>query len=205
MDNQQRSTSQEIYKQHPIYTRLEVSNFGNIRCFKTKRPRYTRQGKKGYIVLSYKVKGKPKQLKVHRLVAELHLPPPSMELVVKCKHEHYGKVIVKHLDNDKTNNHVSNLEWSDHKGNVEQAYSDNLIPFLKGEMNGRAKLTDSLVHEICKDYQEGMTPTQAIHKYGIPRQQATKIKAGFSWKHIWCQYDIKVNRRGKRSSTIRKE
>jgi len=205
MDNQQRSASQEVYKQHPEYPVLEVSNFGKVRNSYTKAKRYTNINKQGYPITQLKEKGKVKTLKIHRLVAELFLPPPCTELVKKCSKEHHGKVLVKHLDNDPTNNHVSNLEWSDLRGNTKQAWDDGLIKAVKGQDHCRAILIDDVVHKLCEDYSKGMMPKEAILKYGISRQQATKIRAGYQWKHIWEKYDIKVNRRGERSSTIRKE
>lgn len=204
MDNPQVSHSEETFKQHPIYTRLEVGCFGTIRNVKTQVIRYTNIGKSGYKTFIYKIKMKPKNLKVHRLVAELFLPPPSRELIEKCEKEHWGKVLVKHLDNNKLNNSYLNLEWSDHKGNTRQALDDNLIPPLKGELNGRAVLIEDLVHSLCEDYQGGMLPKAAVIKYGISRAQATKIRAGFAWKHISEKYNIKVNRRVK-TSTISRE
>lgn len=195
MDNQQRNTL-EIFKQVASWPSLEVSNFGNVRSSKTKVLRYLGTDKRGYKVVQIKRCGVRHTLKVHRLVAECFLEPPSAELVDKCRGEHWGLVLVKHLDNDKTNNRVDNLEWSDLSGNTSQAYNDGLIPPRKGESNGRAVLSEELVHRICKSFQEGMMPSEAIKVYGVSRSQATKIRAGHQWKHIWEQYDIKVSRRG---------
>lgn len=206
MGNQQRSTQEndEVFKQHPVYHRLEIGDKGTVRDFKTKRVRYTCVSKQGYLSFNYKIEGKPKCLKVHRLVAEVHLDAPSKELIDKCSNEHWGVVLVKHLDNNKLNNHKENLEWSDLEGNTKQAWGDGLCSGLAGELNGRAELTEKVVHEICKDYELGMKPRDAVIKYGISRQQSTKIRAGYQWRHIWELYDIKVNRRntGKRSTTI---
>lgn len=193
--NKEREVTMEIYKVHPIYDRIKISNYGNVRCVKSNRIRYTKKSKSGYICLMYKINDKPKLLKVHRLVAETHLAPPSDELINKCSKEHWGYVLVRHLDNDKTNNHVSNLEWCDHETNYRQAFEEGLIPPLKGELNGRAVLTEDLVHKVCQFYQDGGQPLEAQALFGISRPQATKIKSGHAWKHIWEQYDIKVNRR----------
>ena len=189
-----------IYKVHKEYPMLTISNTGSVLTTKTGIVRYTRISKQGYAVTQVEVNGKIKTLKVHRLVADMFLPEPDEALVLKCSNEHHKKVLVRHLDNDKTNNHFTNLVWSDQSTNTKQAWDDNLIPSLVGESNGRATLSDSLVHKICKDYEDGMKPKQAVEKYGISQQQATKIKAGIQWKHIWCKYNIKVNRRVKTST-----
>jgi hypothetical protein len=203
MGNQQTSLPEtEVFRQHQLYPVLSISQYGNIVNSKTGKPRYTTTNKQGYLVTQIVEVGKRKTLKVHRLVAEMFLPEPDEELLLKCSKEHHGKVLVKHLDNNKLNNYYTNLMYSDLLGNTVQAWDDGLIFGLKGSLNGRATLSEDLVHAICKDYQEGMKPKAAVAKYNISTQQATKIKAGIQWKHIWCQYDIKVNRREKVPTTI---
>lgn len=59
--------------------------------------------------------GKRRYLRVHRLVAEAFIPNPN------------GYDIVMHLDNDKTNNNVTNLKWGTVSENTQQAYNDGLI------------------------------------------------------------------------------
>ena len=44
-----------------------------------------------------------------------------------------------------------------------------------------------------------MQPKEAEEVFNISKQQASKIKAGIQWKHIWEQYNIKVNRRKKKT------
>jgi uncharacterized coiled-coil DUF342 family protein len=194
MGNQQPSFLIE-YKRHPIYTMLEISNLGEVRNYKNKKVRYTRINKQGYRITQVTINGHVKTLKIHRLVAELFLNSPSQELVEKCSKEHWGEVLVKHLDNDKLNNNVNNLEWCDLFSNTIQAWEDGLIPSLKGELNGRSKLTEEVVHKVCKFFEEGGSPKEAVIEFGISKQQATKIRSGISWKHISNQYLIKPMRK----------
>lgn len=66
----------------------------------------TRKNEKGYLhVILYKDR-KPKSYRVHRLVAQNFIPNP----------ENYPEV--NHIDEDKTNNAVNNLEWCDRSYNV---------------------------------------------------------------------------------------
>lgn len=194
MGNQHRNNLEEWkeYKENPKY---EISNYGSVRFTQSKQPKATHADAQGYLVIQYKVCGKKVSKKIHRMVAETFLEPPPQELIDKCSKEHWKVVLVKHLDNNKTNNHFKNLEWSDLKGNTKQAWDDALIVGLKGSENGRAKLTEIIVEKMCKDFQDGMMPKEVVAKYGCSQQQATKIRAGIQWKHIWCKYDIKVNRR----------
>lgn len=53
---------------------------------------------------------------IHRLVALTYIPNP------------HNYPAVRHLDNNKLNNHVSNLEWCTYQTNVRQAHDDWLMP-----------------------------------------------------------------------------
>ena len=166
----------EIWKQSSLIPRFEVSNLGNIRYLKNKQQKYKTVNKKGYVEIHYKDGGFKKTKKLHRLIAEEF-----------CNNIH-NKPCVNHKDANKQNNVASNLEWCTHKENMRHAFSNNLVPPLKGELNGRALLNEELVHKICKDYVKGLQPVEVIHKYSITRNQAIKIKSKLTWKHITSQY-----------------
>lgn len=73
----------------------------------------------GYMWLRVRPCGK--QYKVHRIVAMAFIPNP----------EH--KPQVNHIDGNKQNNHVSNLEWATAKENVNHALKTGLLKPLYGE------------------------------------------------------------------------
>lgn len=90
----------EIWKKIEGHEQYEVSNYGRVRS-KRKVLKPFVNGR-GY----YRVEIGHKNLRfVHRLVAEAFIENPN------------GYPIINHKDEDKTNNHVSNLEWCTHKYN----------------------------------------------------------------------------------------
>lgn len=60
----------------------------------------------GYYYIHVTIDGKRKNLSVHRLVAEAFIPNPDN---LPC---------VNHINEDKTDNRVENLEWCTHKYNL---------------------------------------------------------------------------------------
>lgn len=184
-----------VWKTVPSWSKFEVNNLGEIRHVNGK-PKYINISKQGYVVLQTKLDGKIKTLKLHRLVAETFLEPPSEDLITLCSKTHWGIVCVNHIDGNKLNNKVENLEWCTQEYNNKHANATNLVPALKGSLNGRSKLNENTVHEICLLFQNTNIKTQDVaDKFNISLSQVQKIRCGIAWKHIWCQYSIKVNKR----------
>lgn len=73
---------------------------------------------KGYLRVQIYVGGKPVTEKVHRLVARHFIPNPD------------NKPQVNHIDGDKTNNYIENLEWVTNKENSDHAMSNGLMDNL---------------------------------------------------------------------------
>lgn len=192
MDNQQESyLSEECYKTIKEFPAYEINCVGNIRNIKTKAIKYAGQDKSGYIVCHFKSGGHRFIRKIHRLVAEYFLDPPSQALVAYCESAGYPhKPVVKHIDNNKTNNDYKNLEWDSQTQNMKDAFEDGIIPNIVGSRVGTAKLSECVVHKICKDFEDGMSCKGAKLKYNISKQQAEKIHAGYAWLSISRFYNI---------------
>lgn len=89
-----------------------VSNFGNVWSNKTKKALKPSPHRQGYHLLSTKLGGRNGLalcVRIHRMVAMQFIPNPD------------NKPEVNHIDGDKTNNCVSNLEWVTSAENTKHA------------------------------------------------------------------------------------
>ena len=91
-----------------------VSSEGRIRNDETGRIRVTNISRDGYDKVELYKNGVPLRKRVHRLVAEAFVPNPD------------NKPQVNHIDGNKLNNSVENLEWVDNSENMIHAYKTGL-------------------------------------------------------------------------------
>lgn len=111
----------EIWKEIEGYAGLyEVSNWGNIRSLKFGRKLNPAVNSSGYKLISLSKEGKSKSFSVHRLVAEAFIPNSN------------NYPCINHKDENKTNNHVGNLEWCTQKYNCNYGnYNKKLSEAMK--------------------------------------------------------------------------
>lgn len=60
--------------------------------------------------------------------------------------------IVCHIDDNQFNNKPENLKWSTYSENTKDSIKNGSYCYMRGELNGMAKLTDSQRIEIKKSY-----------------------------------------------------
>jgi len=93
-----------MYKTINNYPNYVVSESGVIINTK-KNLKLTQYKRKGYLFVTLSNNNKSKQCRVHRLVAEAFVENPNN---YDC---------INHIDENKENNHYSNLEWCNHQYN----------------------------------------------------------------------------------------
>lgn len=95
-----------MWKEIKGFENYEVSNCGEVRNKTTGRVLKPSVTHNGYLRVTLCSDGKQTNKSVHRLVSGAFIPNPD------------NKSDVNHIDEDKTNNSVSNLEWLTHKENA---------------------------------------------------------------------------------------
>lgn len=133
----------------------------------------TFEGKLGYIHVNLWKNGKMKQHRIHRLIMLAHTKKPK------------DKNVINHIDGDKTNNKLQNLEWCTYKENTIHAYKTGLAKGKKGIENSQGRLTNEEVISMRKLYSTGNYTQKEIGEiYGISRRHAGDIVNEKRWSWL---------------------
>lgn len=105
----------EVFKDVKGYIGLyQVSNLGNVKGLKNNKLLSQKTSKCGYKEVNLFKDRKGKSITVHRLVAQTFIPNPD------------NKPQVNHIDGNKENNTVSNLEWITNYDNMQHSIRTGL-------------------------------------------------------------------------------
>lgn len=106
----------EYWRTIPSFPVYSASNYGRIRNEGTGRIMRMQLATRGYLTLTLRRDNKQIPVLVHRLIAEAFLggPHPGLD--------------VNHIDGNKTNNNIENLEWCTREENVRHAVRTGLRP-----------------------------------------------------------------------------
>ena len=140
---------------------------------------YTRSNGYQQVVLKIRKLGLLRRAYIHRLVAEAYIPNP------------HNYPIVCHKDNNRTNNHVSNLYWGTQSMNIHQIITDgrnnppignkNFYHGKRGTDTNNGKYSVRLKLRIYRFYKRHplVTNKELRIKFGIKnRSTITKIISG---------------------------
>ena len=180
--NSDTSDTVEVWKDIEGYEGIyQISNTGQVKSLARKcSGRYSNREiikkpfveKDGYFTVGLYKDGKYRYCRVHRLVAIAFIPNPN----------NYPEV--NHIDENKQNNNVENLEWCTTRYNLTYGHR---LDCARGERNHRHKLTADQVKEIRRVYKKGdleYGQSALGKKYGIAHGSIAAIVQGKSWKHI---------------------
>lgn len=128
------------WKEVKGFSDYEVSAEGAIRNKATRQEIAQHQLRNGYLIVKLYKDHKPHTRTVHRLVAVAFMGESDLE--------------VNHIDGNKTNNRVSNLEYASKSDNIKHAYAIGLIkPHApKGTPSKQVRcLTNGKVYESIRE------------------------------------------------------
>lgn len=142
-------------KQVKDFHNYEIYEDGRLYSYNTNKflkpfpiSRKNKEGVKGYLAYKLCSNGFEKTVQVHRLVAIHFIPNPE------------NKEEVNHINGDKANNCISNLEWSTRLENIRHSFKTGLNSGEKwaGIKHSRASFTEAYVRDVCILFSKGKKP-----------------------------------------------
>lgn len=151
--------------------KYQISNLGNVRNKKTQLLLQPKYNKKGYQYVNLSI-NKYKSVKwyIHRLVAFHFIDNPN------------NKPQVNHIDGNKSNNKVSNLEWCTNTENQIHAVLNNL--HFQGESHRSSKFTNESIKLLPELIKIGFKPKEINELTGVAIQNLNKIFKGKTWRQL---------------------
>jgi len=153
------------------YENYCVTRDGSIYSIRSSRFLKVQKGKNGYKTILLSQDKVQKRFYIHRLIALAYIENPG------------GKQCVNHVDGDKHNNSISNLEWATHTENSVHAIETGLHKQPR-------KLNDEIAHKVCQSIVDGMRNKDIAEMFGISKESISAIKRGSIYMDISKEYDF---------------
>jgi DNA-directed RNA polymerase specialized sigma subunit len=157
--------------------RYQVSNYGRVKsfCYDQVNGRIVKPGNiKGFYNVSLRVKGKKRSYLVHKLTAELFIPK-----------ENDLQDVVIHLDWNKTNNHVDNLQWVTKEESYRRMHKVLQEARKKaGKIVTSSKLTPEDVKVLKGLLQKGVKQNLIAKLFAISEMQVSRIARNENWAEV---------------------
>lgn len=127
--------------------------------------------RKGYYCVTLCKDNKTKKHPVHRLLAKYFISNPD------------GKEFVNHIDSDKLNNKLENLEWVTQKENHEHAAREGLK--MRGVDHHLTVFTEDDIREIRDRFKTEKCSYRGMgREYSIDKSTIKSIVERETWKHV---------------------
>ena len=121
---------------------------GVVMSIKTQKIKSCWVGKNGYRYVDLYSDNKSTKIALHRLLATAFIPNPD------------NKRTVNHIDHNKLNNDLANLEWSTDSENIAHSYTSKT-------RGSSLKLSNQDLKEIAKEFFSGASLTELAKKHGV--------------------------------------
>lgn len=136
----------------------------------------------GYTRIFVRINGEPKRVMAHRLI------------LLTFKENPENKPFVNHLNCERSDNRLENLEWCTASENIRYAFDYGKTRPFRGHLGTRnnrgSKLTETIVLKIRKEIRDiGLKRgrrTELSKKYGITMGTLWAVVKGKTWPHVNC-------------------
>lgn len=154
-------------------TSYTINSHGEVRHIFTNKVKSFHKNQSGYLMVNIYYNHKWHLVGVHRLVALTFIPNP------------YNKLEVNHIDGNKLNNDVTNLEWVTHQENVIHAVKTGLNPIRTGFNAAHNKYTiDQITNVINLLKIDASNMSKISRNTGVPIDTVFLIKIGKRYRDL---------------------
>ncbi|MFT3740068.1 MAG: HNH endonuclease [Breznakibacter sp.] len=157
--------------------KYEISNYGRVRsfCYDKSEGRIVKPGNiKGFNNVSLRVDGRKRSYLVHKLTAEYFIPRDSED-----------QSVVIHLDWNKQNNHINNLQWVTREESYKRMHQ--LLQETRkkaGKVVTSSKLKPEDVRVLKGMLEKGVKQSVIAKLFRISEMQVTRIKRNENWSEV---------------------
>lgn len=151
-------------------TNYSVSKNGEVRK-DTNNYMMKLQIQQGYCHVTLQIDGKPKRFRVHRLVAEAFIPNPE------------NKPYVNHIDGNRQNNKVENLEWVTPAENTQHAISTGLMLPTRERAVVQFDLDGNKIAEYISISEAARQTNSQNEKICVCCQRQREQHNGYQWRY----------------------
>lgn len=154
------------------YDDYYIATCGRVISTKFKNMRFLKPdiSKKGYLLVRLSKNGKKKGMLIHRIVAEHYIDNPL------------NKEQVNHIDENKYNNSVFNLEWSTPKENANHGTRNEKISNSKKKIVGQYALDGEFIMKYSSVSEASKITGCSRTHIGSVCSGNRKSCGGFFWK-----------------------
>lgn len=162
-----------------VYSKIKAGLYsiepdGRVYSHSVNKYMVTKLDKDGYEAISLRNNtGGYSKFGIHRLL-----------IITYCPIENTEEMTVNHIDGNKKNNTLENLEWVTASENTRLAHETKLNNSV-GENHGRAKLTEEQAKQVIDFAKQGMTLREVQQEIPIvTKNMYNSIKHNRTWKHL---------------------
>jgi hypothetical protein len=152
------------------FEKYEVSNLGRVKNIKSGRILKSHLNRSGYLMHQLRENNKQKNLYLHRIIATAFIDNPE------------EKPQVNHIDENKLNNDLSNLEWCTERENVIHGTRTKRVAEKLSKKVIQLDLNDNILNEFESMVQAEQETGVSTGNISSCCSGKTKSAGGFKWR-----------------------